>query len=102
MTIDVLLVAPASNLEWQAVEVETLVNLANVRVRLVRSPATHRSIDAAVDAILATDVLWFAGHGSPSGVEHDHGGRAVALPGGGDQHVRLGGAGQRREQTYSR
>jgi hypothetical protein len=71
--IGVLLVAPSTNLDWQAAEVEALINLTGLRVRLVRSPATHRSVMDMIDNVRMVDILWFCGHGTAAGVILDDG-----------------------------
>lgn len=81
--ISVLLVAPQSDLEWVAVEVETISNLASehperLNVRQVRAPATLRSVTEAIGRYGWCDVLVFSTHGNESGVVLDDGQIGVA------------------------
>lgn len=76
--IDVTLVAPESDLPWVAIEVDTLVSMDGLRVRLVRSPATVRSVTEKIDRHGACDVLVFSTHGNESGVMLDDGQASIA------------------------
>ncbi len=71
MTVTMLLVAPATNLEYADAEMQSLVNMAGLRVRLVKAPCTTMAIYAAVEQIGHCDWLHIAGHGSEGGVHLD-------------------------------
>lgn len=71
MTITVLMVAPVTNLDYAEAEMQALVNLAGLRIRLVRAPCTTLSIYAAVEHIGHCEWLHIAGHGSEGGVHLD-------------------------------
>ncbi len=71
--IRVLLVAPESDLEWVAAEVDAIASMDGLRVRLVRSPATVRSVTEKIGQSESFDVLVFSCHGNESGVQLDDG-----------------------------
>lgn len=71
--IDVLLVAPESDLPWVGVEVDAITSMDGLRVRLVRSPATVRSVTEKIDRYGRCDVLVFSTHGNESGIMLDDG-----------------------------
>lgn len=71
--IDVLLVAPESGLSWVGVEVDTITSMDGLRVRLVRSPATVRSVTEKIDRHGVCDVLVFSTHGNENGIMLDDG-----------------------------
>lgn len=69
--ITMLLVAPATDLAYADAEMQSLVNLAGLKVRLVKAPCTTLAIYAAVEQIGRCDWLHIAGHGSEGGVQLD-------------------------------
>lgn len=69
--ITMLLVAPATDLEYADAEMQALVNLSGLRVRLVKAPCTTLAIYAAVEQVVRCDWLHIAGHGSEGGVHLD-------------------------------
>lgn len=69
--INVLMVAPVTDLAYAEAEIQSLVNLDGLRVRLVRAPCTTLSIYAAVERVGHCDWLHVAGHGSEGGVHLD-------------------------------
>lgn len=69
--ISVLLVSPATDLHYADAELQSLVNLSGLRVRLVRRPCTTLAIYAAVEQIGHCDWLHIAGHGSEGGAHLD-------------------------------
>lgn len=71
MTITMLLVAPATDLKYADAEMQALVNLSGLRVRLVKAPCTTLAIYAAVEQVGRCDWLHIAGHGSEGGVHLD-------------------------------
>lgn len=71
--ISVMLVAPQSDLPWVAVEVDTIASMDGLRVRLVRTPATLRSVTDAIDHYGSCDVLVFSAHGGDEGIVLDDG-----------------------------
>lgn len=71
--ITMLLVAPATDLEYADAEMQALVNMTGLRVRLVKAPCTTLAIYAAVEQIGRCDWLHIAGHGSEGGVHLDGG-----------------------------
>lgn len=76
--ISVLLVAPVSDLVWVESEIETIVNLAGLRVRLVRRPATVRSVTEAIERSGPLDVVVFSTHGNGDGLVLDDGQASIA------------------------
>lgn len=71
MTITMLLVAPATDLAYADAEMQALVNMAGLHVRLVKAPCTTLAIYAAVEQMGHCDWLHIAGHGSEGGVHLD-------------------------------
>lgn len=69
--ISMLLVAPSTDLEYADSEMQSLINLAGLRVRLVRAPCTTLAIYAAVEQVGRVDWLHIAGHGGEGGAHLD-------------------------------
>ena len=69
--IKMLLVAPSTDLAYADAEMQSLINLAGLRVRLVRAPCTTLAVYAAAEQAGQVDWLHIAGHGSDGGVHLD-------------------------------
>lgn len=71
--INLLLVAPASDLPEVRSEVQNLINLDRVRVRVVQRPCTGMAVLDAIDRYGRFDAVHFAAHGGEAGVALDDG-----------------------------
>ena len=71
--INLLLVAPVTDLPEVHSETQNLINLERVRVRMVQRPCTGMAVLDAVDRYGRFDAMHFAAHGGPDGVALDDG-----------------------------
>ncbi len=76
--INVYLVAPENDLPWVGAEVDAITSMDGLRVRLVRTPATVRSVTEKIDRFGLCDILVFSAHGNESGIVLDDGQASIA------------------------